>query len=131
MTRDPVSDVADVEESFLRFVQARDLRLPFWRRSGDPVALGTRSAAADGEREVVWRRVAGTAIVHSFCIYHRQYHPDFPPPYNVAIIQLDEGHLIVSTIVADAAALRVGLAVSARFEPSGRLIFVPKEGFSA
>ena len=119
------SNVADLEAIFLGHVGSRELCLPFWALSGEPVPLGLRSASIHGDRQMVWRAASGQAVLHAFCIYHRQYHPDFPPPYNVAVVELSEGHQIVSTVVAPAGELRTGMQLCATFERSGRLVFCP------
>jgi uncharacterized OB-fold protein len=118
------SDIAEMEATFLRFIGARDLRVARWEHDGAVVAYSARAPAPGGERMIVWERAAGNATLHSFCIYHRQYHPNIPVPYNVAMVQLAEGPLLISTVVIDdPAALRVGMALRAAFEPSGRLVF--------
>jgi hypothetical protein len=117
------TDIAELEATFLRLIGDRDFRLPHWADTGAPVALGTRAPSDTGERQIVWRAASGRGVVHSFCVFHRAYHPDFPVPYAVAVIELEEGQQIVS--VVPGADLRVGLPVVAAFEPSGRLIFHP------
>jgi uncharacterized OB-fold protein len=118
-----ITDIAALEATFLRLIADRDFRLPRWADTGAPVALGTRAPSDTGERRIAWREASGRGTVHSFCVFHRGYHPDFPVPYAVAVIELEEGHQIVS--VVPGADLRVGLPVVAAFEPSGRLIFRP------
>lgn len=116
-----ITDIAELEATFLRLIGDRDFRLPHWADTGGPVALGTRAPSDTGERRIAWREASGRGVVHAFCVFHRGYHPDFPVPYTVAVIELAEGQQIVS--VVPGADLRVGLPVVAGFEPSGRLIF--------
>jgi len=48
---------------------------------------------------------------------HRQYFRDFPPPYVVAYVRLEEGPMVVSTMVAGREGkLRCDLPVTAVFE---------------
>lgn len=122
------SDVGEVGSVFLDAVAQRRLVLPFWAGSGEPAALAVRLPSPAGEREVVWREASGRAVLHAYCVYHRQYHPDFPPPYAVCLIELEEGQQLVSTVIAPPAALRVGMALRAAFEPQGRLVFHPAPG---
>jgi uncharacterized protein len=118
-----LTDIGDLEATFLRLIADRDLRMPHWADTGAPVALGTRAPSDTGERRIVWRKASGAGSVHSFCVFHRAYHADFPVPYSVAVIELEEGQQIVSAVPGTS--LRVGLRVTAVFEPSGRLVFHP------
>ncbi len=45
-----------------------------------------------------WVRIAGTAKIVSWVIFHRQYLPDYPTPYNVIAVQLAEGPMMVSNL---------------------------------
>ena len=79
-----------------------------------------------------WEQAAGRAKLVSWVVYHAAYHPAFADrlPYNVAVVELEEGPRLISNIVGieDAEALRIdqrltlaieqehGVAV-ARFRP--------------
>ncbi|GAB2481128.1 hypothetical protein GCM10027082_34970 [Comamonas humi] len=69
-----------------------------------------------------WRTACGEGVIKSWVVYHVAYHPDFKDrlPYNVAIIQLDEGPRLISNIDAESGELRVGAKV--RYQPQGREI---------
>ncbi|MBW4091497.1 MAG: OB-fold domain-containing protein [Proteobacteria bacterium] len=121
-----VSDIEAFEATFQRLIEARDLRVACWAGSRTVLGYGTRAPSAEGERQVAWVAASGAATLHSFCIYHRAYHADFPPPYNVALVALAEGPHLVSTVIAAPVELRVGMALTAAFEPSGRLVFHPR-----
>jgi uncharacterized OB-fold protein len=45
-----------------------------------------------------WREVSGGARVVSWAVFHRQYLPAYPAPYNVVVVRLDEGPLMVSNL---------------------------------
>jgi uncharacterized protein len=118
------TDIADLEATFLHFIAARELRVARWVHDGAVLAYAARSPAPGGERRITWERASGRATLFSFCVYHRQYHADFPVPYNVAMVALAEGPQLVSTVITDdPGILRVGMALAAIFEPSGRLVF--------
>lgn len=55
-----------------------------------------------------WQAAAGTGRIKSWVVYHVAYHEAFRDklPYNVAIVELDEGPRLITNIVADNAALR-------------------------
>ncbi len=52
-----------------------------------------------------WTEVKGTGKVFSFVTYHRLYHPGWERdlPYVVAVIELDEGPRLLSTVTGIAA----------------------------
>lgn len=41
--------------------------------------------------EVVWKRLSGFGRVQSWIVYQRQYLDQFPTPHLVALVELDEG----------------------------------------
>jgi uncharacterized OB-fold protein len=110
---------ADLERVFRDFIARRELHVPRCTASGAFVGCGTRSG------EVEWVKASGAATLYSFVVYRRQYSPDFPVPYNVALVELAEGPRLISTVIAAPEALRVGMNLRAEFEPSGRLVFRP------
>jgi uncharacterized OB-fold protein len=123
-TTSVITDVSAFEATFLQFIAARELPIARWTHNGEILSYATRAPAANGARNVTWSKASGAATLHSFTVYHRQYHPDFPVPYVVAMVELAEGPQLVSTITNAAAKdLRVGMPLIAVFEPSGRLVF--------
>ena len=48
-----------------------------------------------------WRTLTGRGRIFSYIVYHQVYHPAFKGdvPYNVALVQLDEGPRMYSNIV--------------------------------
>ncbi|MBC6958048.1 MAG: DNA-binding protein [Lautropia sp.] len=75
------------------------------------------------------RALSGLGEVATYTVYRQQYHPDFPPPYVIAVIALREGPRMVSNIVDCAPEdVRVGMAVRVDHRlRDGRLLplFVP------
>ena len=81
-----------------------------------------------------WEKAEGGAKLISWVVYHVAFHPAFAQrlPYNVAVVELDEGPRLISSVVgvADAETLNIdqrlqlviehegGTAV-ARFKPAG------------
>jgi len=79
-------------------------------------------------REAEWQRVSGRGKVFSFVIFHRAYHPawEHKVPYNVALIELDEGPIMLSNVIGvDNARLAVGLPVQAAFEVIDESLAIP------
>lgn len=64
-----------------------------------------------------WIEVSGKGEIWTFGIFHKMYFPNFgPAPYNVAVVQLDEGTKLVTNINdADDLELSIGLRVHAVF----------------
>jgi uncharacterized protein len=48
---------------------------------------------------VAWTQAAGTGAVYSQTTVHIQVLPELPPPYTVAIVELDEGPRLTANIV--------------------------------
>jgi uncharacterized OB-fold protein len=69
--------------------------------------------------EAQWQPMSGRGTVFSFVVFHRAYHRAWEGkvPYNVALIELDEGPIMLSNVVGvDNAKLAVGLPVAVAFE---------------
>lgn len=67
--------------------------------------------------QVTPRAVSGAGCVYSFGIYRRSYHPAFPAPYVVALIELAEGPRLISNVVGCAPEeVRIEMPVRVRFE---------------
>lgn len=79
-----------------------------------------------------WSQLSGLGTVVSFIVYHRAWHPDFANrlPYNVAVVELEEGPQIISTVIGcEPADISVGLPVTVVFEPDRGAIlpkFIPR-----
>jgi uncharacterized OB-fold protein len=64
-------------------------------------------------RAVEWKRAGGSGRIVSWVVYHVAYHPSFQDrlPYNVAIVELDEGPRLVTNILAPNEDLRMDARV--------------------
>lgn len=88
-----------------------------------------RCGACGGDVEPT--AVSGRGTVFTFTVNEQRYHPDVPPPYVIAIVELDEQrHLrVVANVVdCDPADVRIGLPVHVAFEDHGEHavpVFVP------
>jgi uncharacterized protein len=68
-----------------------------------------------------WGPMRGRGTVWSFIVYHHCWHRGFEKeiPYNVAMIQLEEGPIVISNIVdVKNEAIKVGMPVEVVFEPA-------------
>jgi uncharacterized OB-fold protein len=76
-----------------------------------------------------WKNVSGRGTIFSYIVFHKSYHPAFAKdlPYNVAMIQLDEGPRMISNIIADAGITpKVGDYVAVVFDPATPEISIPR-----
>jgi uncharacterized OB-fold protein len=79
-------------------------------------------------RDAEWQPVSGRGKVFSFVVFHRAYHPAWEGkvPYNVAMIELDEGPIMLSNVTGvDHAKIEVGLRVEAAFEAIDEGLSIP------
>ncbi len=58
-----------------------------------PICHNCLSLAAE------WRPVSGKGVVLSWVVFHKQYFDDFPAPYNSIAVRLEEGPIIVTTLL--------------------------------
>lgn len=76
-----------------------------------------------------WASVSGRGIVYTFTVVHGPTLPVFQEraPYNVAVVQLDEGPFIVSNIIGCTAdQIRIGMVVQVEFEDVTETTSLPK-----
>ena len=76
-----------------------------------------------------WREASGQGVIYSYTIIHQNKSPEFinDTPYNVAIVQLEEGPRMLSSIVDTAPAeLQVDLPLSVVFEKVTDSISLPR-----
>jgi hypothetical protein len=76
-----------------------------------------------------WRRLSGRGRIYTYIVVHRPQHPAFfaDAPYNVAIVELEEGIRLHSSIVDCAPAeLRVGLPVAVVFDRINDEVTLPR-----
>jgi hypothetical protein len=64
-----------------------------------------------------WEPASGRGTVRTFAVMHQRYHPGFEYPYNLAVVELDEGPRIPTNIVGIANDdVRVGMPVVVEWE---------------
>lgn len=74
--------------------------------------------------EVVTEAVSGRGTVFTFTVNEQQYHPEVPPPYVVAIVQLDEQddlRIPTNIVGCDPGDVHVDMRVEVCFEEHGDL----------
>ncbi|PFG74617.1 Zn-ribbon domain-containing OB-fold protein [Tepidiforma thermophila] len=64
-----------------------------------------------------WEAASGRGRVRTFGIMHQRYHPAFQVPYNVTVVELDEGPRLPTNLVEVANEdIYVGMSVEVVFE---------------
>ncbi|MGD9891711.1 MAG: Zn-ribbon domain-containing OB-fold protein [Dehalococcoidia bacterium] len=79
--------------------------------------------------EFEWQAVSGNATLYSYIIVHQRYDPSFADdlPYNVAVVELDEGPRLVSNIVGiPNGDIRVGMPLTITYEDVTDEFTLPK-----
>ncbi len=83
-------------------------------------------------RVTAYEAVSGRATITSFTINHKQWIPDLPVPYVLALVTIaeqDDVRLATNIVDCDPETVRIGMAVKVRFEPAGDLwvpLFAPE-----
>lgn len=76
---------------------------------------------------------SGRGTVFSYTVNRHQYHPDVPPPYVIAIVELDEQsdlRIPTNLVDCDPDDIRIGASVQVTFEQHGDVhvpVFTPAE----
>ncbi len=69
-----------------------------------------------------WNEVSGRGTVYTFAVMHQRYHPAWEPdlPYNIAVVELDEGPRMPANIVGvENEEIVVGMPVEVAWEREG------------
>lgn len=133
--KDPGSAAAaDWSARFRSFLAQRELRFATDPSSGEALGYRQRVVAGLAGCEPAWVRACGKATLLSFTVYHITYAPEFPAPYNVAEIALEEGPTLISTVMKPDGQgalvtclrgdLEIGMDLRAHFGVDGRLVFL-------
>jgi uncharacterized OB-fold protein len=66
-----------------------------WRYPPGPVCPDCLSPEAE------WRAVSAGGEILSWVMFQKQYLPEYPAPYNVIAVRLDEGPIMISNLTED------------------------------
>lgn len=82
-----------------------------------------------------WKQASGRASLLTWVEFHRNYwrgpEAETHLPYSVCIVKLEEGPMLVSNIVGDASAARLGADMQVVFEKITPEITIPKFAFAS
>ena len=93
------------------------------------LAPGTTLCTECLSESLRWVQATGRGTLFTFGIMHQTYHPGFlgEAPYNVAVVELDEGPRLNTNIVGVAnEELKVGMIVEVTFEAVSDEVSLPK-----
>ncbi|HZQ58046.1 MAG TPA: OB-fold domain-containing protein [Acidimicrobiales bacterium] len=77
-------------------------------------------------RSLTWEQSAGRGSLYSWTVVWRPQHPAFEVPYAPAIVELDEGLVLMSAMVGcEPEDLAAGMRVEVEFHPASDTITLP------
>lgn len=118
MTEMPLPTVTPLTQPFWEGLEAGELR--YQRCTG--CAHAWLPAREECPRclsdQVSWQASAGRGRLISWVVYHQAFHPAFAErlPYNVAVVELEEGPRLISNVNADQDALAIEMPLVVRIE---------------
>lgn len=88
---------------------------PFWRHMKEEGAMRLQCCKECGafryppgpvcaeclSPDYEWKAVAGGGELLSWITFHKQYLPEYPAPYSVVAVRLDEGPIIISNLTGE------------------------------
>ena len=121
-----------------------EVNAPFWQAcdppQGEPRLLLQRCRDCGGLRcppgpvcpacggaDFEWQPASGRARLWSWNVFHKAYLPGFDPPYLTALVQLEEGPVLISALPgADPDSLAIGQSLTLSFR-EGLPVFLKSE----
>ncbi|MGB3390942.1 MAG: OB-fold domain-containing protein [Pseudaminobacter sp.] len=110
--------VTDLNRPFWEGTAAGELRLQYCQESNAFRYPISRVCPICLSPDYEWRKVSGNGEIYTYMIFRRAYHPSFEGrvPYNVCMIQLDEGPRMFSNVVDGGVDVKIGQRVRVQFE---------------
>ena len=90
--------------------------------------IGSPICPKCGSTRYAWEQASGLAKVYSWAVIHQRYHPAFSNdiPYNVAIVELDEGPRMVCNIIeCSNDTIHIGMSLEVVFQEVSTAITLP------
>jgi hypothetical protein len=115
----PLPLIDEQNRPFWDAAKAHELRLPQCGSCGHIRVQFERWCPQCGSRDTQWTLLSGRGKVWSHCTFHRKYFPEFEDelPYNVALVQLEEGPRLITNIVGiDRQDIRIDMPVQVSFD---------------
>jgi uncharacterized OB-fold protein len=125
----PLPEITEENREFWEGTRRGELRMQKCGACGHiryPVALVCPKCLSP---EAEWTPLSGRGTVFSYVVFHQVYNAGFRDevPYNVALIQLEEGPRLFSNVVGAAnAEVKVGDAVEIVYDPVTPTVTLPR-----
>jgi uncharacterized OB-fold protein len=115
----PLPGMSEANHAFWRAAVTSRLVLPHCQQCGNIWFPPSGRCPGCLSVDLDYRQVTGRGRLWSWIIMHRRYFEEFEPPYLVAFVELEEGPMLISTIVgAEPDQLRCDMMLEAVFEPA-------------
>lgn len=83
------------------------------------------SCPEHGMGAMAWAEASGRGRLHTWTVVHQRYATSFDdPPGNVAVVELDDGPLVHTTVV-DTDRLEIGMRLQVAFAEAGQGVVIP------
>jgi hypothetical protein len=123
----PIPVPSPETKPFWDAAKRHELRLPRCRACGALHYYPRGACPVCLSGDLAWERVSGRGTLHTFTVVHRgQKGFPVPTPYVLAMVALDEGPRMMTTLVdVDSAAVRIGMPVEVVFRDVSDAIALP------
>jgi len=125
----PLPVPSPISRPFFEAVKRHELVVMRCRACGTCRLIERETCPECWSNDYEWVRASGRGSVYSFVVMHQRLHPAFAGdiPYNVALIDLEEGPRLVSNIVGcPNEALKVSMAVEVVFDDVSDELTLPR-----
>ena len=79
-------------------IAARQMKLQRCQKCGTVMYPPGPCCTACLSNALDWEPISGNGTILSWIVFHRQYLPAYPAPYNAIAVQLEEGPIMVSNL---------------------------------
>jgi uncharacterized OB-fold protein len=122
----PLPRLSPDNRPFWEACRDRELRLPVCQDCGKPHLPPGPVCPFCWSQALDWRLASGRGTIASWVVVHRNWFPAFAQkvPYNVALVELEEGPRLTSTLI-DEGPIALGQSVQVAFEDVSEQVTLP------
>jgi uncharacterized protein len=109
MTEMPLPIVTPLTEPYWTGLAEGELRHQSCRQCGNAWLPAREECPRCLADDWAWKPASGRGRIISWVVYHQAFHPAFADrlPYNVAVVELDEGPRLITNVLAPAEDLTI------------------------
>ena len=125
----PLPEIDDENKPYWEYCKKHELRMQKCTQCGYIRSRISIICPKCNSMEYEWTKLSGKGKVFSFIVYHRAFHPAYANeiPYDVAIIELDEGPRMQSNVTGcDVSEIKIDMPVEVYFDDVTEDISMPK-----